>query len=716
MPNIYIVDSSSGSLWELTDPSNPSSATNLGTFPTNLGLPVGIAALNENLYIIDNSDDQLWVLLDRYNPASATLVGDFPSGLNSPQGIAAYNNRLYVVDTGDDELWTVNDPTNPGGAVGGGSEFPPGLASPSAITRLGSYFYILDNSGDELWRTASSASSSSLRGEFPTSLSGPQGITVYGGSLYVSDQNNNTLWLVSDPDEPENAVLQGSFPLGLSNALGMTTMDALPEQPASPIVTAPTFNSIRIVLSADPTSDSAIISRDIRWKRMADNAWTEVEGVTSPHTVSSGIAEQTEYEAQWRAVSALGDGAWSPSFAVTTPAAIFQTSATTDSLVQLSVSANVNLGDEPLSLSDFDDTNLITSPALVLLRSNSDPNNPRIWGRGPREVTGTELLDGEFDISPSDEPINLIQFRQDGESDYGNEQITIHDDGPLNLGTYFSSGDGNDLTLWIQTPTGVAEIPMRENYDRGGGNFAAFNVPSQYQSIISSISLGSRFIVAMTLPTKVLTEATTNSPIELLINANAVLGDAPIIQTSANANLPIELSVNANAELGNAPLLLSDFDDTALNTSPALVLLTRGDASEGSSIWGRGVREVSNSRLIDGEFDISPSNEPINQIRFRLDGSSSYGDEQISFHDNGPLDLRTYFTGDGNNLTLWIQTSTGVAEIPMGENYDRGGSNFSIFDVPPQYQFIIAGINPGDRFILAMTFPILLMTEADTNS
>ena len=220
----------------------------------------------------------------------------------------------------------------------------------------------------------------------------------------------------------------------------------------------------------------------------------------------------------------------------------------------------------------------------------------------------------------------------------------------------------------------------------------------------------------MTLPTKVLTEATTDSPIELLVNANAVLSDAPIIQTSANADSPIELLVNANAVLSDAPLLLSDFDDTALNTSPALVLLTRGDASEGSNIWGRGVREVSNSRLIDGEFDISPSNEPINQIRFRLDGSSSYGDEQISFHDNGPLNLREYFTGDGNNLTLWVQTDTGVAEIPVETNYDRGGSNFAIFDVPPQYQFIIADINPGNRFILAMTFPILLMAEADTNS
>ena len=188
----------------------------------------------------------------------------------------------------------------------------------------------------------------------------------------------------------------------------------VPEAPTAPTITAPTFDSIRITLPADPTSDSPIIRRDIQYLRPDQSIFITVEDITSPYIISNGIVELSEYEVRWRAVSAVGNGAWSPLATVTTPAAIFQTSADTDSLIQLSVNANANLGDEPLLLSDFNDTNLITSPALVLLRSNSDSNNPRIWGRGPREVTGTELLDGEFDISPSDEPINLIQFRQDG--------------------------------------------------------------------------------------------------------------------------------------------------------------------------------------------------------------------------------------------------------------------------------------------------------------
>ena len=154
------------------------------------------------------------------------------------------------------------------------------------------------------------------------------------------------------------------------------------------------------------------------------------------------------------------------------------------------------------------------------------------------------------------------------------------------------------------------------------------------------------------------------------------------------------------------PLALSDFDDTDLDTDPALALLVRGNVS-GAEIWGRGPRALSGSALLDGEFDLPPTDEPINGMRFRLDGSSSYGSEQISFHDDGPTALGPYFeSGDGADLTLWIQTGTGaadIAEIPMQANYDRGGSNFVVIDVPAQHQSVIGGIDPGDRFILAMT-------------
>ena len=98
----------------------------------------------------------------------------------------------------------------------------------------------------------------------------------------------------------------------LTNGAGGTDTDAVPEAPTAPTLTA-TDTSITVTLSSDPTSDAAITSRDIRW-RETGGTWATVAGITSPHTISTGIAESTEYEAQWRAVSSAGDGAWSPSF------------------------------------------------------------------------------------------------------------------------------------------------------------------------------------------------------------------------------------------------------------------------------------------------------------------------------------------------------------------------------------------------------------------
>ena len=105
----------------------------------------------------------------------------------------------------------------------------------------------------------------------------------------------------------------------LIDAANLTTIDA-PLAPTAPTLTAlPT--SITATLSADPTSDATIDSRDLQWKRTADpdTSYTVVDSITSPHTIAS-LAAGTEYEVQWRAVSAAGDGAWSASRTITTPA------------------------------------------------------------------------------------------------------------------------------------------------------------------------------------------------------------------------------------------------------------------------------------------------------------------------------------------------------------------------------------------------------------
>ena len=97
-----------------------------------------------------------------------------------------------------------------------------------------------------------------------------------------------------------------------------------PEAPTAPTVTSMGTDEIGATLSADPTSDSPITSRDIRWKVASadDSTFTEVLGVTSPVAVS-GLDDGTEYAVQWRANSGAvnGTGAWSPSGTATTDSA-----------------------------------------------------------------------------------------------------------------------------------------------------------------------------------------------------------------------------------------------------------------------------------------------------------------------------------------------------------------------------------------------------------
>ena len=97
-----------------------------------------------------------------------------------------------------------------------------------------------------------------------------------------------------------------------------------PEAPTAPTVSSAGTDSISVALSADPTSDSTITSRDIRWKVASedDSTFTEVLGVTSPVAVT-GLDDGTEYAVQWRANSGAvnGTGAWSPSGTATTDSA-----------------------------------------------------------------------------------------------------------------------------------------------------------------------------------------------------------------------------------------------------------------------------------------------------------------------------------------------------------------------------------------------------------
>ena len=97
-------------------------------------------------------------------------------------------------------------------------------------------------------------------------------------------------------------------------------MTQAPAKPGRVTLTAPSSMSIRVTLPSDPDDGGeSITDRDIRHRETGTNVWTRVDSITSPYTITSLTAE-TEYEVQWRAVNSIGDGPWSDSREIETPA------------------------------------------------------------------------------------------------------------------------------------------------------------------------------------------------------------------------------------------------------------------------------------------------------------------------------------------------------------------------------------------------------------
>ena len=89
-----------------------------------------------------------------------------------------------------------------------------------------SSLYVVDNTGDELWRIddPTNPGAAVLEGSFPSGLTAPGGIPRTAASLYVVDRTGDELWRIDDPTNPGAAVLVGSFPSGLTQPAGITSM------------------------------------------------------------------------------------------------------------------------------------------------------------------------------------------------------------------------------------------------------------------------------------------------------------------------------------------------------------------------------------------------------------------------------------------------------------------------------------------------------------
>ena len=146
-----------------------------------------------------------------------------------------------------------------------------------------------------------------------------------------------------------------------------------------------------------------------------------------------------------------------------------------------------------LVLSDFDQTGLIPEVLVHITAGGA----ATLYASPPRGSVGT-LVSGDLIMGPDNNGrlAPITRFRN------VNGNLSINDNDDLLLSLYFGAGGiGTDLTIHLQTEAGgVASTDTLGAYVNAGGNFVNFNLSSEMDTILSSITDGTDFIFALTRP------------------------------------------------------------------------------------------------------------------------------------------------------------------------------------------------------------------------
>ena len=169
----------------------------------------------------------------------------------------------------------------------------------------------------------------------------------------------------------------------------------------------------------------------------------------------------------------------------------------------------------------------------------------------------------------------------------------------------------------------------------------------------------------------------------------------------ALALLVLALLLNAGGvSASDSSLELSDFNRGGLEVEVAALFEAGGAGSDPALYSASGSRWTASGSLVEGEALLDEGSSIVRVMLPQSDGSL------LRLNVDGPLVLRDYFgsSGDGADLTVWIQTAQGAVSFAAGD-VRSVGSSYVNFNVPQAARSTLSGIASGDRFILALTRP-----------
>ena len=456
---------------------------------------------------------------------------------------------------------------------------------------------------------------------------GGETLTVVIADEVADDTDEPYSWTVSIPSSVRDAIGGASSAQSILVDRSHPNIDwdnleiaDPPEAPSIPTVTSSGTDSISVTLPADPTSDSDITTRDIRYKQTSegDDAWVEMLNVTSPITIS-GLDDNTEYEVQWRA----NMGGVIDTIAVTAVGTGYQT------LPTVTITGGGGTG--------------ATATAITTGRGGSVSAITITDGGSGYTSAPTVAITGGGGTGAT---ATATYFEQQ-EGAWSNSRTTTTDEADL-MPTVGAIDDvvveqGEDLDETLPLATG-GDLPVTYSMT-GLASWMSFDAATRR--------------LTGTAPAAV-------SSTTLRYIATDTDGD------TAHRDFSVDV-----------PLALANFDTDGLETE-SLALIEALRSGSNSYVWSRAPHnQGSRGVLVDGEMGIDGDNILLNAVRFRRSNGGDLGNGRISIEARDipgfTGNLRNYFTaadGAGRDLTLHVQSSTHSLSFGVRTHETRHGTDW----------------------------------------
>ena len=706
-------DTTGDELWRINpdDPGDTSGDFGLvGDFPSGLTSPQGVAYGDGRWLVADAGGDELW----RINPddpgdtsGDFGLVGDFPSGLGSPRGFAYGDGRWLVADAGGNELWRINpdDPGDTSGDFGLVGTFPSGLTRPRAFAYGDGRWLVADDNGNELWRINpddpdDTSGDFGLVGTFPSGLGSLQGFAYGDGRWLIADDGGDELWRIN-PDDPGDTSgdfgLVGTFPSGLTSPLNLGY-----EPPPPPVVAqgrtanlTSTQSRARgravapgAVEAQGRTGNLTSTQSRARGQAVAPGA-VEVQGRTAHLTSTQGRARGRAVapgavEAQGRTANLTSTQSRARGRAVA-PGAV-EVQGRTAHLTSAQGRARGRA---------------VAPPSTVVTRVSVDLP-------APDQVTATQIVFGFFGdpITGAEIPVALMMGDAVGylkvfraRTDTASTIQLADDDGQ----TEYGGSTGPRFSLALEEFEGAIELSAGSDSVvlSGPGLWVADPTVEPYFSQMPAAdnTALAEWLVGRTLAENY-TVAFADGAASAAVEAQGRTAHLTSTQGRARGR--------AVAGAPGALLTLADHDQTG-HEYDFLALIEAGFPAGNTAVaYGTAPRPVAGGTLLDGNVDLgSDAGSPITWLRFRDADTGAYGSERVSFNVGNDgissyLNLGNFYAtgGDGADLSIVVQTDSGLSEFAVADTLGGSGALYQIFNVPVVDRSRIAGIAAGDRFII----------------